>query len=88
MSMDSGSWVMLGLPLPVQFWFGWQFLRHGAKSLFALLSIRNSPLAKLFENRGLRWLGKISYGMYVIQLPLLTLLPPQPLAPRLPHDPI
>ena len=42
MSMESWNYVMLGLAAPVQFWFGWQFLRHGAKSLIALSPDMNS----------------------------------------------
>ncbi len=34
--METWNWVMLALAIPVQFWFGWQFLRLGAKSLLAL----------------------------------------------------
>ncbi len=36
MSMEAWNWVMLVLAAPVQFWFGWRFLLHGAKSLLAL----------------------------------------------------
>ncbi len=31
MQMQSWNWLMLVLAAPVQFWFGWRFLRHGAK---------------------------------------------------------
>ncbi len=53
-----------------------------------LLSQRSSQLAKTFENRGLMFLGKYSYGMYVVQLPLVTALTPRSLAFVLPNDPI
>lgn len=42
MSMELWNWVMLVLALPVQFYFGWQFLKHGAKSLVALAPDMNS----------------------------------------------
>ncbi len=41
-SMQSWNWIMLALALPVQFWFGWQFLYLGAKSLIALAPDMNS----------------------------------------------
>ena len=62
------------------------FLASGMLAL--LLSKKSNPLSKLFEGRGLRFLGKYSYGMYVIQLPLVTLLPLQTLARFLPVEPI
>lgn len=42
MSMESWNWVMLVLAAPVQFWFGWRFLQHGAKSLMVLSPDMNS----------------------------------------------
>lgn len=42
MGMGSWNWVMLALALPVQFYFGWQFLKLGAKSLCALAPDMNS----------------------------------------------
>lgn len=42
MQMQSWNWVMLVLAAPVQFWFGWRFLRHGAKSLLNLSPDMNS----------------------------------------------
>ncbi len=36
MPMETWNWLMLCLAAPVQFWFGWQFLRLGIKSLLAL----------------------------------------------------
>ncbi len=42
MSMESWNWVMLALTIPVQFYFGWQFLKAGAKSLYSLAPDMNS----------------------------------------------
>lgn len=42
MSMEQWNWVMLGLTIPVQFWFGGRFLRLGAKSLFSKSPDMNS----------------------------------------------
>lgn len=53
-----------------------------------LLSQRSSLVAQIFQNRGLKFLGKYSYGMYVVQLPLATALTPRSLAFVLPEDPI
>jgi peptidoglycan/LPS O-acetylase OafA/YrhL len=53
-----------------------------------LLSRRDVLLAKIFESAPLRLLGKYSYGMYVIQLPLVTLLPMSALATHLPNSPL
>lgn len=53
-----------------------------------LLSCRDVVLAKIFESAPLRLLGKYSYGMYVIQLPLVTLLPMSALATNLPNNPL
>ncbi len=33
--MERWNWIMLGLAIPVQFYFGGRFLRSGAKSLFS-----------------------------------------------------
>ncbi len=35
MAMEQWNWIMLALAIPVQFWFGRQFLRLGIKSLFS-----------------------------------------------------
>jgi peptidoglycan/LPS O-acetylase OafA/YrhL len=53
-----------------------------------LLSHRDAALVKLFEWRWLRALGKYSYGMYVFQLPVVTLIPMVSLDGILPSDPL
>ncbi len=42
MTMEQWNWVMMGLAIPVQFWFGGRFLRLGAKSLFSTSPDMNS----------------------------------------------
>ncbi len=42
LSMEQWNWIMLGLTIPVQFWFGVRFLRLGAKSLFSTSPDMNS----------------------------------------------
>jgi len=53
-----------------------------------LLSHKQSMLVKAIENFCLRFLGKYSYGMYVVQLPLVTLLPLKSVITYLPTNPI
>lgn len=42
LSMEQWNWIMLGLTIPVQFWFGGRFLRLGAKSMFSTSPDMNS----------------------------------------------
>ncbi len=53
-----------------------------------LTSTKRSMFAKIFEWLPLRFLGNYSYGMYVVQLPLVTLLPITAYTQWLPSDPI
>ncbi len=41
-TMETWNWIMFALAAPVQFWFGGQFLRQGAKSLLALAPDMNA----------------------------------------------
>jgi peptidoglycan/LPS O-acetylase OafA/YrhL len=38
------------------------------------LALRGGVITKVCEQRSLRWLGKYSYGLYVLHLPLFTYL--------------
>jgi len=74
------------LPLPACVYLG---LRHdrlltishsswamlwGSGLVLLLTADKESFLARVFRGRGLRFLGKYSYGMYIIQSPLIPLL--------------
>ena len=73
---------MFGVPaLLVRFFFM-------AGMAIVLLSPKRSLLPLIFENPALRFLGKYSYGMYVVQLPVVTLLPLASLVAYLPSHPI
>lgn len=52
---------------------GWAML-WGSGLVLLLTTDKESYLAKFFRGRGLRFLGKYSYGMYIIQSPLIPLL--------------
>jgi peptidoglycan/LPS O-acetylase OafA/YrhL len=53
-----------------------------------LLSPKRSVLSRASENAFLRFLGKYSYGMYVVQLPLVVLIPIASVTGQLPSSPI
>lgn len=53
---------------------------------YVILSDPRNALVRFFESIGLRALGKYSYGMYVLQLPLVSLLPLKLVAPYLPFS--
>jgi len=53
-----------------------------------LLSPKQSILPNVFQHASLRFLGKYSYGMYVVQLPIVTLLPFASFAAYAPSNPI
>ncbi len=60
--MDRWNWIMLGLAVPVQFYFGGRFLRLGAKSLFSSSPDMNALIL-------LGTLSAFSYSSVVIIVP-------------------
>ncbi|MBW3598193.1 MAG: acyltransferase [Planctomycetes bacterium] len=51
-------------------------LFFGAVLILAVTAPEGSPMGRVWSNRSLRLLGKYSYGMYVLQNPLIPLLAP------------
>lgn len=86
-TIHRAAWIALAVLLPILIGIAGSGIRLLAFSntlcpatcfagmAIVLLGSRNSPIVKLFESRCLRMLGKYSYGMYVVQLPLVTMLP-------------
>lgn len=62
---------------------GWEpFIWDGGMALFDIctavvilaMATGNFPLSGLFTTRPMRWVGTVSYGLYIWQIPVLTLL--------------
>ena len=62
---------------------GWEpFIWDGGMALFDIatvivilsLAMGVFPVTALFTHDGMAWIGKISYGLYIWQIPVLTLL--------------
>jgi len=69
----AGWWNPMGPRFRV---FGFSLLAVFFASVlsYCVLAERRSAIVKLLEARGLRWLGQISYGLYVVHFPVIAYL--------------
>jgi peptidoglycan/LPS O-acetylase OafA/YrhL len=98
--IERASWLMLVILIPLLIGLALsrrRLLEVGSTlcpaAFFAgmailILSKREALLVRLLEWRPLRILGRYSYGMYVVQLPLVTAFPATLLLSRLPLNPV